>query len=67
MHPFFQGIDWFNIHRYPAPFQPELKSPDDTRHFDSDIPAEVTLFSLFTSLDADGALTAPCTSQRGCT
>jgi len=40
VHPWFQGIDWVNIHRYPAPFQPELKAPDDTRHFDDDIPAE---------------------------
>lgn len=40
-HPFFKGIDWLNIHRYPAPFRPELRNPDDTRHFDPDIPAEV--------------------------
>jgi hypothetical protein len=40
-HPWFRGIDWHNIHRYPAPYCPELRSPDDTRHFDSDIPPEV--------------------------
>lgn len=40
-HPWFRGIDWAGIHRYPAPFKPELKSPEDTRHFDSDIPNEV--------------------------
>jgi len=40
-HPFFRGIDWSNIHRYPAPFRPELHNPEDTRHFDDDIPAEV--------------------------
>jgi len=40
-HPFFAGIDWNNIHRYPAPYRPELRNPEDTRHFDSDIPAEV--------------------------
>ncbi|KAF5321788.1 hypothetical protein D9619_001986 [Psilocybe cf. subviscida] len=39
-HPWFKGIDWQNIHRYPAPYRPELVSPEDTRHFDSDIPAE---------------------------
>ncbi|KAH8119243.1 kinase-like protein [Phellopilus nigrolimitatus] len=35
-----KGIDWVNIHRYPAPFRPELQNPEDTRHFDEDIPAE---------------------------
>ncbi|KAG6866731.1 hypothetical protein C0991_011390 [Blastosporella zonata] len=39
-HPFFRGIDWRNIHRYPAPYRPELRNPEDTRHFDSDIPPE---------------------------
>ncbi|KAG6920277.1 hypothetical protein DXG01_005046 [Tephrocybe rancida] len=39
-HPFFHGIDWQNIHRYPAPYRPELRNPEDTRHFDSDIPPE---------------------------
>lgn len=39
-HPWFAGIDWPNIHRYPAPYKPELRHPEDTRHFDSDIPAE---------------------------
>ncbi|KAI0051243.1 kinase-like protein [Auriscalpium vulgare] len=39
-HPFFRGIDWANIHRYPAPYRPELRNPEDTRHFDDDIPAE---------------------------
>jgi hypothetical protein len=42
-HPFFKGIDWLNIHRYTAPFRPELRNPDDTRHFDPDIPAEVRI------------------------
>ena len=40
-HPWFRGIDWENIHRYPAPYRPELRNPEDTRHFDDDIPAEV--------------------------
>jgi len=40
MHPWFRGVDWENIHRYPAPYHPELKNPEDTRHFDDDIPAE---------------------------
>ncbi|THU95397.1 kinase-like protein [Dendrothele bispora CBS 962.96] len=39
-HPWFRGIDWANIHRYPAPYHPELRNPEDTRHFDDDIPAE---------------------------
>ncbi|EKM80721.1 hypothetical protein AGABI1DRAFT_71210 [Agaricus bisporus var. burnettii JB137-S8] len=39
-HPWFKGIDWQNIHRYPAPFKPELRNPEDTKHFDSDIPPE---------------------------
>ena len=41
MHPWFRGIDWECIHKYPAPYHPELKNPEDTRHFDDDIPAEV--------------------------
>ncbi|CDO72532.1 hypothetical protein BN946_scf184983.g15 [Trametes cinnabarina] len=39
-HAWFRGIDWENIHRYPAPYRPELRSPEDTRHFDDDIPPE---------------------------
>ncbi|KAF9244946.1 kinase-like domain-containing protein [Melanogaster broomeanus] len=39
-HPWFRGIEWENIHRYPAPYRPELTNPEDTRHFDSDIPPE---------------------------
>ncbi|KAF8577309.1 kinase-like protein [Ramaria rubella] len=39
-HPWFRGIDWVNIRKYPAPFRPELQNPEDTRHFDGDIPAE---------------------------
>ncbi|TFK68671.1 kinase-like protein [Pluteus cervinus] len=39
-HPWFNGIDWANIHRYPAPYRPELRNPEDTRHFDQDIPPE---------------------------
>jgi len=39
-HPWFRGLDWINIHRYPAPFKPELRHPEDTRHFDDDIPSE---------------------------
>jgi len=44
MHPWFRGIDWLNIHRYPAPFRPELRNPEDTRHFDPDIPPEVRVY-----------------------
>ncbi|KAH9935291.1 kinase-like domain-containing protein [Fomitopsis serialis] len=39
-HPWFRGIDWDNMHRYPAPYRPELRHPEDTRHFDDDIPPE---------------------------
>ncbi|KZT08324.1 kinase-like protein [Laetiporus sulphureus 93-53] len=39
-HPWFRGIDWENIHKYPAPYRPQLCDPGDTRHFDDDIPAE---------------------------
>ncbi|KAF9222561.1 kinase-like protein [Gyrodon lividus] len=39
-NPWFRGIDWENIHQYPAPYRPELTNPEDTRHFDSDIPPE---------------------------
>ncbi|KAJ6505569.1 hypothetical protein C8R45DRAFT_817330, partial [Mycena sanguinolenta] len=44
-HPFFRGIDWLNIHCYPAPYHPGLRAPEDTRHFDPDIPAEVRVNS----------------------
>jgi len=39
-HPWFRGIDFARIHQYPAPFKPDLRNPEDTKHFDSDIPAE---------------------------
>lgn len=39
-HPWFRGVDWENIHLSPAPYRPELSNPEDTRHFDSDIPPE---------------------------
>ena len=41
VHPFFRGVDWANTHRYSAPFRPDLRNHEDTRHFDDDIPAEV--------------------------
>ena len=40
MHPWFRGNDWENIHRYPAPYYPELNNQEDTRRFDDGIPAE---------------------------
>ena len=43
-HPWFRGVDWTNIHRYDAPYRPELRHPEDTRHFDDDIPAVVRIF-----------------------
>ncbi|KAG8907437.1 hypothetical protein FRB99_004232 [Tulasnella sp. 403] len=39
-HPWFRGIDWLNIHKQAAPFKPNLRNPEDTRHFDDDIPPE---------------------------
>jgi protein-serine/threonine kinase len=41
VHPFFRGVDWANIHRDSAPFRPDLRNPEDTRHFDDDTPPEV--------------------------
>jgi hypothetical protein len=41
-HAWFKGIDWDNIHRTEAPFKPQLSNAEDTRHFDQDIPAEVS-------------------------
>jgi len=39
-HPWFRGVDWSNIHKQAAPYKPGLSNPEDTRHFDDDIPAE---------------------------
>jgi len=33
-HPFFEGIDWDNLRKSPAPFIPELSSEIDCRYFD---------------------------------
>ena len=49
MHPWFRGIDWDNIHKYPAPYHPDLSNPEDTRHFDDDIPPEVCSFLRYLS------------------
>ena len=49
MHPWFRGIDWENIHKYPAPYHPDLNNPEDTRHFEDDIPAEVCSFPRYLS------------------
>ena len=32
-HPFFHGLDWDSIRSLPAPFQPQLESPADTKYF----------------------------------
>ncbi|QRV82446.1 LATS, large tumor suppressor [Ceratobasidium sp. AG-Ba] len=39
-HPWFQSIDFTRIHEMEAPFRPELRRPDDTKHFDTDIAPE---------------------------
>lgn len=64
VHPFFRGIDWANIHRYPAPFRPDLRSPEDTRHFDDDIPAEVCWVSQFRPAE-DSIIVQPLAPANG--
>ncbi|BEJ11501.1 hypothetical protein CspHIS471_0109230 [Cutaneotrichosporon sp. HIS471] len=39
-HPWFFGIDWDTLHEQMPPYQPNLETPDDTQHFDDDIPNE---------------------------
>ncbi|KAK4684758.1 hypothetical protein P7C73_g5406, partial [Tremellales sp. Uapishka_1] len=39
-HPWFEGIDWENLHTMTPPYHPDLTTDDDTRHFDEDIPDE---------------------------
>ncbi|KAG8687813.1 hypothetical protein FRC09_013267 [Ceratobasidium sp. 395] len=39
-HPWFKSIDFARIHEQEAPFKPELRRPDDTKHFDTDIAPE---------------------------
>jgi hypothetical protein len=39
-HPWFADIDWAHLHEMVPPFRPCLRSVDDTRHFDEDIPDE---------------------------
>jgi len=39
-HPWFRAVNFANIHKQQAPFVPNLSNPEDTRHFDDDIPAE---------------------------
>ena len=50
-HVWFKGIDWDNIHRTEAPFKPQLRNPEDTRHFDDDIPAEVSRVPFTTGFE----------------
>ncbi|TXT11289.1 uncharacterized protein COLE_01699 [Cutaneotrichosporon oleaginosum] len=39
-HPWFFGMDWQTLHEQLPPYQPNLEAPDDTQHFDDDIPDE---------------------------
>ncbi|EIW69747.1 hypothetical protein TREMEDRAFT_30295, partial [Tremella mesenterica DSM 1558] len=41
-HAWFRGIDWDHIGEQTPPYQPDLAAEDDTRHFDEDIPDEVS-------------------------
>lgn len=43
-HPWFFGMDWKSLHEQIPPYQPNLQTPDDTQHFDDDIPDEVRLW-----------------------
>jgi serine/threonine kinase 38 len=33
-HPFFEGVDWDNLHAVTPPFVPELQGPTDVRYFE---------------------------------
>lgn len=39
-HPFFEGIEWENIHSMSPPYVPEITSRTDTSNFDVDIDDE---------------------------
>ena len=63
-HVWFKGIDWDNIHRMEAPFRPQLRNAEDTRHFDEDIPAEVRVCRGYLTL-TDGCEAASCAGEWG--
>ncbi|XP_029956782.1 myotonin-protein kinase isoform X2 [Salarias fasciatus] len=33
-HLFFCGLDWASLHKFPAPFRPDVSNPADTSNFD---------------------------------
>lgn len=40
-HPFFDGVDWNNLHHVVPPFVPELRGPTDTRYFEDHKPVQM--------------------------
>lgn len=52
MHPFFKCVDWEHIRDRPAPYQPSIKSIDDTSNFD-EFPNEELEIAPATSADND--------------
>ena len=47
MHPFFKGVDWEHIRDRPAPYQPTIRSIDDTSNFDEFPNEELDLGNIF--------------------
>lgn len=52
IHPFFKGVDWEHIRDRPAPYQPTIRSIDDTGNFD-DFPNEELDLGIQSGTDTD--------------